>query len=271
MEAPTELAGQSLRCPNCGAYEIAISDSVMTSPQTQPFFIMPPIFNKKLLGACGILLALFLFVFILSVLFSEPKEASSTVSERRPTNAAAQAQAQAQAQAEVEAEIEAMVQERAQAQKRRAPSVEVKRWKGAQKEKRIAREERQIYFIGETFMVGYTAYQILSVEWKDQIVGSFGTINKPKAKYFVIQLTIKNMDQKPRSIPSFQLIDENKASYDSSSVTLSDDEISSLWDSLNPGVQKKGFIVFDIPTNHQYWIKLSGGWWSLEDAYVQVN
>ena len=52
---------------------------------------------------------------------------------------------------------------------------------------------------------------------------------------------------------------------------MEDNELDSLFESLNPNVQKTGYVIFDVPSNHNYWILMPGGWWSTEDAYVRVN
>ena len=42
-------------------------------------------------------------------------------------------------------------------------------------------------------------------------------------------------------------------------------------ESLNPSVKTQGFIVFDVPTNHKYKLKVSGGYWSGEDALIEIS
>ena len=92
---------------------------------------------------------------------------------------------------------------------------------------------------------------------------------RPDAKFLVIHLSVKNLDNKQRSIAPFKLLDYSRREYSSKSM-LSNSELDWLV-SLNPGVEKKGQIVFDIPGYREYWLLLKGGWWSEELAYVQVS
>lgn len=71
-------------------------------------------------------------------------------------------------------------------------------------------------------------------------------------------------------VPPFTLVDENGAEYEASSNGWVVEGSIGLLQSLNPSVSKRGFVVFDVPKNRKYRLKLSGGFWSLEDAYVQL-
>ncbi len=76
--------------------------------------------------------------------------------------------------------------------------------------------------------------------------------------------------EKARAITPFNLIDENGAEYETSSKAWSVDNSIGALDSLNPSVQKQGIIVFDVPVNHTYKLKVSGGYWSAEDALISL-
>jgi hypothetical protein len=42
-------------------------------------------------------------------------------------------------------------------------------------------------------------------------------------------------------------------------------------ESLNPDVSKKGAIVFDVPMTHKYMLKVSGGYWSTDNALIELS
>ena len=44
-----------------------------------------------------------------------------------------------------------------------------------------------------------------------------------------------------------------------------------ILDDLNPSVSKQGFVVFDVPRNHTYRLKVSGGFWSGESALIKLE
>jgi hypothetical protein len=68
-----------------------------------------------------------------------------------------------------------------------------------------------------------------------------------------------------------ELVDENGAEYEASTNAWAVEGSIGIIESLNPSVSKQGFVVFDVPKGHKYRMKLSGGFWSAEDAYVQLS
>jgi hypothetical protein len=111
------------------------------------------------------------------------------------------------------------------------------------------------YQMGVTVPIGNISYVARSAYWTN---GS--PYAQPDASFLCIDVTVQNNDNQSRMVPPFQLIDENGAEYDSSSKGLFfPDSIGPLYD-LNPGVQKRGSVVFDVPQNHQYKLKVSGEW-----------
>ena len=89
------------------------------------------------------------------------------------------------------------------------------------------------------------------------------------AKFLTVWLSVENRDTKERIIPPFTLIDDSGAEYTASNGVLVEGAIGTLH-SLNPNVSKSGFIFFDVPQGRRYRLKLSGGFWSLQDAYVRL-
>ena len=65
-------------------------------------------------------------------------------------------------------------------------------------------------------------------------------------------------------------MDENGAEYESSAEAMIIENAIGVLESLNPSVWKQGLVVFDVPQNHQYRLKVSGGYWSTEDGYIRV-
>lgn len=133
------------------------------------------------------------------------------------------------------------------------------------------KQPEKIYKEGDTVSVGYTSYAVWRSWWSKRLSDNQYLDNQPDAMFLFVELTVRNNDKKARTIPPFNLIDENGAEYETSSKAWSvDNSIGSL-DSLNPSVQKRGNIVFDVPTNHTYKLKVSGGYWSAEDALILLS
>jgi len=94
---------------------------------------------------------------------------------------------------------------------------------------------------------------------------------RPAAIYLFVDLTVRNDDKKARSVPSFKLVDENGAEYETTSKVWAVEQSFGVLDSLNPGVERRGVIVFDVPQHRNYKLKVSGGYWSHENALVEIS
>jgi hypothetical protein len=125
--------------------------------------------------------------------------------------------------------------------------------------------------MGEPFKIGYTSYAVWRAWWSNQLSDNQFLNQPPDASYLFIDLTIRNDDNKARTIPPFKLIDENGAEYETSSRAFAIDGGIGPLTSLNPGVKKQGVIVFDVPRERKYKLKVSGGFWSGEHALVEID
>lgn len=130
--------------------------------------------------------------------------------------------------------------------------------------------ERKIFKMEEGFRVGYTSYYIWDAYWSDNLSKNRYLNDRPNASFLFITLSVRNEDTKPRTIPPFKLIDENHAEYETSSKAWAVPGALGIIENLNPNVSKGGIIVFDVPKQHLYQLKVSGGYWSKDDAYVNL-
>ena len=124
--------------------------------------------------------------------------------------------------------------------------------------------------IGDTVSVGYTSYRVHKVWWSNKLSNNEFLNHAPDAMYLFVQLTIRNDDTKPRSVPPFSLLDESSRQYQTSDHGWAVEGSIGVLDSLNPNVAKSGFIVFDVPPEHAYSLKISGGYWSGESAMIEL-
>lgn len=131
--------------------------------------------------------------------------------------------------------------------------------------------EPKIYKEGETVHVGYTSYAISRSWWSNRLSNNQFLNQRPNAMYLFVEMTVRNNDKKARMVPPFKLVDENAAEYETSSNGWAIEGSIGIIQSLNPSVSKHGFVIFDVPKDKKYRLKLSGGFWSAEDAYVQIN
>jgi len=118
--------------------------------------------------------------------------------------------------------------------------------------------------------VGYTAYCVAAAWYSDQLSSNQFLNKRPNAKWLFLLVGVKNMDTKARMVPPFELVDENGAEYESSAEAMMIENAFGVLVSLNPSVMKAGVVVFDVPQNHQYRLKVSGGYWSAEDGFIRI-
>ena len=124
---------------------------------------------------------------------------------------------------------------------------------------------------GETVSVGYMTYSVGPSQWLNRLSELPLPGLRPNAIFLAIEITVRNDDKEPRTIPRFELVDEKGATYETSgSAPFLGDAIGPAYD-LNPSVTTKGRILFDVPKERVYRLKLLGGFWSKEDAYIQLN
>lgn len=131
--------------------------------------------------------------------------------------------------------------------------------------------QQKLYKEGDTVNIGYTSYAVWRSWWSSRLSDNQFLDQKPDARFLFVELTIRNDDKKARSIAPFRLFDENGAEYEPSSKAWAVEGSIGVLTSLNPSVKKQGFVVFDVPTEHKYKLKVSGGYWSGEDAFVQLS
>lgn len=129
-----------------------------------------------------------------------------------------------------------------------------------------SKPERKIYKEGETVHVGYTTYTVFQSEWPSLWSSDLQFNQRPNAMYLLVLMAVRNDDKKARMIPPFRLVDENGAEYEATGIGS-----MGILESLNPSVSKQGLVVFDVPKVHKYRLKLSDGYWSAEDAYIQLS
>lgn len=129
----------------------------------------------------------------------------------------------------------------------------------------------KVYKEGETVNIGYTSYAVWRSWWSTKLSDNQYMNETPNAAFLFVELTVRNNDKKARTIPPFKLIDENGAEYDSSSKAWRVKDSIGLVEELNPSVEKRGVIVFDVPQQHRYKLNASGGFWSGEKAFIELT
>ena len=113
------------------------------------------------------------------------------------------------------------------------------------------------YKMKDSFIVGYWNFAVWSTKWEDSI----GTDDKqwPDARFLVVELYAENKDKTASVIPPIKLVDTQGREYDQSTKEVYVKDYFSPFKSLNPDVGAFGYLVFDVPADRKYALKLSGG------------
>lgn len=127
------------------------------------------------------------------------------------------------------------------------------------------------YKIGDAVPVGYMGYMVRSATWKKRLTDNQFVKTPPNANYLVVTLGVVNSDKEARMIPPFHLVDENGTQYDTTSQEVYLPDAFPALENLNPSVPRAGTIAFDVPRDHTYKLKLSGGYWSRDSALVSLT
>ena len=130
---------------------------------------------------------------------------------------------------------------------------------------------QQTHKEGEPILVGYTGYGVWRSWWSSRLTADSLLNKPPNAKYLFVVISVANQDNKARDIPPFQLVDDQGAEYDADARGMMLSGAIGPLESLNPSVSKMGFVVFDVPTDKHYRLKLSGGYWSGDSTFVTLD
>jgi len=126
-----------------------------------------------------------------------------------------------------------------------------------------------VHGIDEEITVGYWSYVCKGEEWTPTI-GEGYSAQKANAQFMKVDLIVRNNDTTSSMLPPFFLIDDKGRRYDASSEATIQEHFLQLLDTLNPDVSKRGYVAFDVPSDRQYRLVLSGGRENDETAFVMI-
>ena len=136
--------------------------------------------------------------------------------------------------------------------------------------------EQTTYGLGDRIVLGNTAYTINNIS-NTQTIGSyvFGSLIGKKADgvYLVVDLTVENIGTKSDQVWSWdniKIIDNQSRefSHDVQAEIYLPSEEQMNFGQLQPGLPKRGELVFDIPLNTRGAIKISQGGFSDKSVLV---
>jgi hypothetical protein len=128
----------------------------------------------------------------------------------------------------------------------------------------------EVHQIGDPVHVGYWSYRVNRFFWSPVVGEGISNMEVADARFIIVDLTIRNEDRTPSTLPRIVLIDTQGREFQTSSKAFLMPGAFDILKDLNPSVESRGLLVFDVPPG-QYTIKLSGGIESSESALVDLK
>ena len=134
--------------------------------------------------------------------------------------------------------------------------------------------QKGISRMNEEVTVGNFTYEVVGASYKESLGDEyFG--KEADGIYLVVALKFRNNDNVEHDLSDilFKVIDEQKNQYEYSSeasMYLGEKGMMFL-KGCNPGIWKKGLLVFEVPKRANYYIGLSGGFKSDDVTFVKLS
>jgi hypothetical protein len=121
---------------------------------------------------------------------------------------------------------------------------------------------RKLFKSGEVVPSGYFGYKVHGSWFDSKPI-------KQSSPYLHVDLSVVNTDKKARPLPPLTLVDETGAEHQPSKEAWKSQGSLGLVDKLAPATSKRGFVVFEVPKDHSYRLKLRG-FTSADDAFIEL-
>ena len=131
--------------------------------------------------------------------------------------------------------------------------------------------ELKIQKMGQGIKVGYLAFAAWNARWYENSSNNRYLNVKPDFSYLLIEITLRNDSNRRRINPLLILGDDRGFYYEPSKKWFAG--VGNLYSlgRLNPGVSKDGYIVFDVPRNFHYKLKVSDRYRTNSYALIEIK
>ncbi len=116
---------------------------------------------------------------------------------------------------------------------------------------------RKLFKTGEAVPAGYLGYKVYG-SWFTDHLSTRGGAGKSPASYLYVDLSVVNTDKKERPVGPLKLIDEEGRESDLSEKASTAEQSLGQIGKLAPSVSKRAFAIFEVPSGHQYKLKIQG-------------
>lgn len=121
--------------------------------------------------------------------------------------------------------------------------------KKAEPKKETPKKKETTVKIGQPLEVGKVTFTVNDVKTADSVGGEFG--QKAQGQYIILSISVKNGDKKAITTDSsFFKLKKGDTEYEAdgaASIFANDQSANFLVQQVNPGIENKGNVVFDIP------------------------
>jgi hypothetical protein len=131
--------------------------------------------------------------------------------------------------------------------------------------------ELRVKKMGQGIKVGQLVFAAWDARWYENSSNKKHLNVKPDSCYLLIEMTLRN-DSNRRSVkPLLILMDDRGFYYEPSKKWFMGAGNMYKLNHLNPGVSKDGYIVFDVPKDSQYKLKVSDHRRTNSYALIQIK
>lgn len=116
---------------------------------------------------------------------------------------------------------------------------------------------RKLFKTGEAVPAGYLGYKVYG-SWFTDHLSTQGGAGKSPASYLYVDLGVVNTDKKERPVGPLKLIDEAGRESDLSEKAATAEQSLGQIGKLAPSMSKRAFAIFEVPSGHQYQLKIQG-------------
>ncbi len=124
--------------------------------------------------------------------------------------------------------------------------------------------------IGETFSIGYWTYVCSTAQWSGLLGNGSSKMGRPDAAFAIIHLKLRNDDDSASMIPSVSLVDSTGREYAPSPTAVLQRNALELNAQLDSKGSVDGSIIFDVPKEGTYFLRVSGGMMSDKSALIDL-
>ena len=97
-------------------------------------------------------------------------------------------------------------------------------------------------------------------------------MGRPDAEFAVIYLMMRNDDDGASTLPPLTLLDSDAKEYKPSpKAVLQRDALNLGMLELDAKASISGSVIVDVPHGRPYYLKVSGGYWSANDALIDID